>query len=110
MLPVLRRLGTTLVCTTVGLALFLPPTQAGERQGTTARIDVYVPESAFNLGQTKGSPGTRVASCNWLGKGKERTGVSCEKGLGKDWQEIWVEFVPEKGGEVDIDLQGEWYE
>jgi len=44
-----------------------------------------------------------------LGEGKERTGVSCEKRLGQEWEEVWVEFVPEGDGEVDIDLQGEHY-
>jgi hypothetical protein len=85
------------------------PSVAQLEQAHSGRIDIYVVDSAFDLGECRGSPRTRVASCSWLGEGKERTGVSCEKRLGREWEEIWVEFVPEGDGEVDIDLQGEYY-
>ncbi len=80
------------------------------RQAAEGRIDIYVVNEAFNLAQTSGSDGTTVADCPWLGEGKARTAVTCSKRLGREWEEIWVEFVPEADGEVDIDLQGEWYE
>lgn len=80
------------------------------RHSTRGRIDIYVVDAAFDLAHARGSDGTRLGQCSWLGKGRENTGVSCEKRLGKDWEDIWVEFVPEGDGEVDIDLQGEWYE
>ena len=79
------------------------------RQAASGRIDIYVVDAAFDLGQAKGSRRARVQPCTWLGEGKERAGVSCEKRLGKQWEQVWVEFVPEGDGEVDIDLQGEWY-
>jgi hypothetical protein len=96
-----------LVAMTVGLA---QAAAAPTRQAHSGRIDVYVVNSAFDLGQARGSQKARVGSCTWLGEGKERTGVSCEKRLGRGWEEMWVEFVPEGDGEVDIDLQGEHYQ
>ena len=80
-----------------------------QRQARCGRVDVYVAGSAFNLGQVGGTGLASVGYCGWLGEGKERSGVTCEKALGKDWEQVWVEFVAEGSGEVDIDLQGEWY-
>ncbi len=80
------------------------------RQATEGRIDVYVVGGAFDLVGTSGSDGAVVGDCSWLGAAKSQTGVTCSKRLGKAWEQMWVEFVPEADGEVDIDLQGEWYE
>ncbi len=91
------------------LVLSTPPCLAQPQQAHSGRIDIYVVGSAFDLTECRGSSRTRVTPCSWLGEGKERTGVACEKRLGRDWEEIWVEFVPEADGEVDIDLQGEYY-
>jgi hypothetical protein len=85
------------------------PAAHGAEQATSGRIDLYVVDSAFNLGSLKGSGMASVGNCGWLGEGKEKTGASCEKRLGKEWEELWLEFVPEGNGFVDIDLQGEWY-
>ncbi|MBM3501594.1 MAG: hypothetical protein FJX74_23310, partial [Armatimonadetes bacterium] len=79
------------------------------RQAACGRIDVYVVDSAFDLGQVRGTGLGSVGYCGWLGAGKERTGVTCEKALGRAWEQVWVEFVPQGSGEVDIDLQSEWY-
>jgi peptidoglycan/xylan/chitin deacetylase (PgdA/CDA1 family) len=91
------------------LMLALPHCSAQEQQATSGRIDVYVVDSALNLGGVRGPGRASVGYCGFLGAGKERTGVTCEKRLGKDWEQIWVEFVPEGDGFVDIDLQGEWF-
>jgi len=80
------------------------------RQATEGRIDVYVVGGAFDLVGTSGSDGAVVGDCSWLGAAKSQTGVTCSKRLGKAWEQMWVEFVPEADGEVDIDLQSEWYE
>ena len=82
---------------------------AADRQAAKGRIDVIAKGGAFELAQPTGSAKARVSRCPWLGKAKERTGVSCEKRLGKEWEEIWVAFVATADGEVTIDLQGEWY-
>ena len=84
--------------------------QVPPRQGAMGRIDIYVVDEAFELARVKGSPGATVGRCSWLGEGKDLTGVTCEKRLGRDWERIWVEFVPEADGQVDIDLQSEYYE
>jgi peptidoglycan/xylan/chitin deacetylase (PgdA/CDA1 family) len=79
------------------------------RQATHGRVDLYVVDAAFNLGELRGTAFAGLGSCGWLGAGKERTGASCDKALGRDWEQVWLEFVPEGSGQVDIDLQGEWY-
>lgn len=78
-------------------------------QSTTARFDIYVTEGDFNLADPTGSGAARVGFCGWLGEGKERRGVTVEQPLGRDWKQMWVSFVAEGDGRVDIQLQGEWY-
>ncbi len=92
-----------LICTLAG------PLIAQPQQAHSGRIDIYVVDQAFDLTNARGSRRARVTACSWLGEGKERTGVSCEKQLGNEWEEIWVEFTAEGAGSVDIDLQGEYY-
>ncbi|KPK64205.1 MAG: hypothetical protein AMK73_04760 [Planctomycetes bacterium SM23_32] len=81
------------------------------RQATRGRIDVYVVGNAFDLGHLNApAEADALGHCPWLGEGKEKTGLTCERRLGRDWEELWVEFVPEGDGQVEIDLQGEWYQ
>jgi peptidoglycan/xylan/chitin deacetylase (PgdA/CDA1 family) len=82
---------------------------APPKQASHGRIDIYVVNSAFDLTGARGSGLTTVGNCGWLGAGKENTGVSCDKALGREWEEVWVEFTAQGDGPVDIDLQGEWY-
>jgi len=84
--------------------------QVAARQGTAGRLDLYVVGEAFNLVQVQGSPGAAVGRLTWLSQGKELTGATCEKRLGKDWERIYLEVVAEADGQVDIDLQSEYYE
>ncbi len=102
----------TAICIAILCVIACAPARAQttSRQAVAGRIDIYVAHQAFDLSQARGSSGAAVGRCPWLGEGNELTGVSCQKSLGKEWEHIWVEFVPEKDGEVDIDLQGEWYE
>lgn len=81
-----------------------PPSQAGR-----GRIDVTVDGGSFDLLHPRGSPRAVVKRCNWLGRGREKTGASCELHLGAEWQELWVEFSPAQDGRVTVQLQGEWY-
>ena len=75
------------------------------------RIDIYVADKAFDLGQRTASPGAQVSNCSWLGEGKENAGASAQIILNARaaWQELWVEFEALGTGDVDIDLQGEYY-
>ncbi|MBI2298327.1 MAG: hypothetical protein HYU66_05135, partial [Armatimonadetes bacterium] len=78
-------------------------------QGTTGRIDISVTEGGITLSGPRASGLASVGFCGFLGQGKERMGVSCEKRLGKVWEPLWIEFTADGDGRVDIQLQGEWY-
>ncbi len=82
------------------------PALAGDKQAGMGRIDVIAVGNRFELARPRVSPKARLSRCSWLGKDKERTGVSCEKWLAKEWEELWVEFVAGGDGQVTIDLQG----
>ena len=84
---------------------------ASGQHARLGRIDIYVVDKAFDLGERAGAPGAQVTDCSWLGKGKENAGASAQITLNARgaWQELWVEFVAQGSGDVDIDLQGEWY-
>lgn len=82
---------------------------ARAEQGTHGRVDVYVQGLGFTLSNVSGAGQSNVGFCGFLGPGKERMGVSCEKRLGRDWEKVFVEFTSDGDGKVDIQLQGEWY-
>ena len=97
----------TALCAVV-LALASSASAAG-RQAAKGRIDVIAVDNKFELLKPKHSPRATLTRCTWLGADKARTGVSCEKRLGKKWEEIWVEFTPAADGKVSVNFQGEWY-
>jgi len=82
---------------------------AAVRQSAAGRIDIYAVGGAFELLQPRACPGASLGRCPWLGDDKALTGVSCQKRLGRQWEQLWVEFVPAADGQVEIDLQGEYY-
>src|SRR3990172_11088352 len=90
--------------------LLLQACLAQADQSSYARFDLYVVDSAFNLGKAKTGGFASVGHTPWLGDGKEYTGLQCQKKLGKEWEELWVEFVPEGDGQVEINLQGQYYD
>ena len=95
----------------LGAMAALPWTPAEASHAAFGRIDIYVVDKAFDLSEVTAAPRATTGPCSWLGKGKEQTGAATQVRLNPrgEWEELWVEFAPTASGQVDIDLQGEYY-
>jgi len=82
-------------------------TNAARALQMSARIDVEARGNAFDLTDLKACPGTSVVPASWL-KEKAATRCTMTVPVGKDWKQIWLEFVPSQSGKVIINIMGGW--
>lgn len=89
------------------LSSFAAPAPAEEMM-TSVRFDVVAVNKAFDLLPMKTSRGVFAYACGYLGE-KAKTGMEVHRRLGKDWEEISMQFQARGEGFVQVNFQGEWY-
>ncbi|MBM4047105.1 MAG: hypothetical protein FJ279_18540 [Planctomycetes bacterium] len=78
-----------------------------QSQEMSARLDAEAVGNAFDLADLKASPGGTPYHATWL-KEKQKTRCTMTVPLGKDWKQIWIEFVPAQSGEVQVCIMAGW--
>ena len=103
------------VCFIAGLtALAASPAAAQESSSQTIVLRLDAADLAFRLDHIRVSPGViffrRGDAYLYEGKNKSHATLMCQKTVGKQWEEMFVEFVPQGDGEVSLMLCGDWYD
>jgi len=91
----------------VGLVVVLGAATGGWALEMSGRIDVQAAGMEFELTDLKACPGGAVNPASWL-KDKQKTRCTMTMPVGKEWKQIWLEFVPAQSGKVEIYVMGGW--
>lgn len=80
-----------------------------ERSG---RIDIYSQDMEFELIDVKvgGTIKPRCDYGHWLAPDDQKKHWLAEGGVGRNWENIWIEFTPAASGYIFINLRGSFYE
>jgi hypothetical protein len=80
-----------------------------ESSSVTVAMEFGVANCAFRLDQIKTSPGVVFSRRGdaWLGNEKCHTTLVTMRPTGREWEEMWVEFVPAGDGPVNLSFYGD---
>ena len=104
-----------IICSICGLTAFLASQAIGQESSSqTLVLRLDAADFAFRLDHIKVSPGViflrRGDAYLYEGRNKSHATLMCQKTVGKQWEKMFVEFVPQADGEVSLTFQGDYYD
>ena len=96
----------------VGTKLLSSDTIDKASRDRSGRIDIYSQDMEFELIDVKagGTIQQRCDYAHWLEPKDQKKHWVVEGGVGREWENIWIEFTPAASGYVLINLRGSFYE
>ena len=78
----------------------------------SGRIDIYSQDNAFELTNVKagGTDQYKLDYARWESPANQKKHWIVEGGVGKKWENLWIEFTPSASGTVLVNLRGSFYE
>jgi peptidoglycan/xylan/chitin deacetylase (PgdA/CDA1 family) len=101
------------ICSIIGLTAFVASQAASQEfSSQTLVLQLDAANCAFRLDHVKASPGVILFRRGdaWLGREKCETTLVCQKTVGKSWEEMSVECVPQGDGEVSLRFYGDYFD
>lgn len=78
----------------------------------SARIDIYSQDMEFELIDVKagGTIKAKYGYAHWLEPKDQKKHWFAEAGVGREWENLWIEFTPCASGYLFINLRGSFYD